>query len=265
MLAERWGISAKTVNLKRNALGIAAFGHFQWTSETTALLGKASDAEVAKQLGISKASVVARRTELGIAPLTGAANRAFDWTDEAIALLGTASDAKVAEQLGLSRLTVYNARVARGIEAAKKALPRHECRSTWSRCTIAEPVAIRAARAGTGLGLAGSTVGSFTDLDAAARLGLAAGGCAAGRHAGLGAVAGLHAAQKVLRFQFSPQGLIGRWLSGGWWPACKALLLALLLCSMTLGRPGFWPRGNGCCWRWPCLCICCWPGTCKAG
>ena len=110
VLAERWGISAKTVNLKRNALGIAAFGHFQWTSETTALLGKASDAEVAKQLGISKAS--------------GAASSAFDWTDEAIALLGTASDAKVAEQLGLSRLTVYNARVARGIEAAKKGTPK---------------------------------------------------------------------------------------------------------------------------------------------
>ena len=121
MLAERWGTSAKTVNLKRNALGIAAFGHFQWTKEAVAMLGKEPDAEVARQLGISKASVVAKRTEFGIASLTGAASGAFDWTDEAVALLGTASDAKVAEQLGLSRLTVYNARMARGIAAAKKA------------------------------------------------------------------------------------------------------------------------------------------------
>ncbi len=31
VLAERWGTTAKTVNLKRNALGIPAFGHVQWT------------------------------------------------------------------------------------------------------------------------------------------------------------------------------------------------------------------------------------------
>ena len=59
VLAERWGTSAKTVNLKRKALGIAAFGHFQWTPEAIALLGSESDAELARRLGISKASVVA--------------------------------------------------------------------------------------------------------------------------------------------------------------------------------------------------------------
>jgi len=119
VLAQRWGTSAKTVNLKRNALGIPAFGHFQWTQPALALLGREADAEVAKQLGISKASVVAKRTELGIDSVTGAAaSSAFDWSDEAVALLGTASDAKIAGQLGLSRLTVYNARIARGIAAA---------------------------------------------------------------------------------------------------------------------------------------------------
>ena len=47
VLAQRWGTSAKTVNLKRNALGIPAFGHFQWTQPALALLGREADAEVA--------------------------------------------------------------------------------------------------------------------------------------------------------------------------------------------------------------------------
>jgi hypothetical protein len=120
VLAERWGTSAKTVNLKRNALGIAAHGHFVWTPEADAQLGLASDAQVAQALGISKASVVARRQVLGIASATAQAGQAsaFDWTPEAVALLGSASDAAVAAQLGLSRLTVQQARTARGISPA---------------------------------------------------------------------------------------------------------------------------------------------------
>ena len=42
VLAERWGTSAKTVNLKRNSLGIAAFGHVDWTPEMLAALGQES-------------------------------------------------------------------------------------------------------------------------------------------------------------------------------------------------------------------------------
>ena len=71
VLAECWGTSAKTVSLKRNALGIAAFGHVLWTDVMLALLGTEVDAELAAQWGISKASVVAKRQELGIAPVAG--------------------------------------------------------------------------------------------------------------------------------------------------------------------------------------------------
>ncbi|MDR0214581.1 MAG: hypothetical protein LBJ15_11320 [Comamonas sp.] len=56
--------------------------------------------------------------------------------------------------------------------------------------------------------------------------------------------------KKVLRFQFAPHGLIGRWLSGGWWPACKALLLALLLCSTTLWQAWFLAA-----WEWALLAL----------
>ena len=104
--------------VERNALGIPAFGHVQWTPEMLVALGTDSDAALAKRWGMSKASVVAKRKELGIACTSEQQGGAFDWTPEAVALLGTASDAKVAEQLGLSRLTVYNARMARGIPAA---------------------------------------------------------------------------------------------------------------------------------------------------
>ena len=128
VLAERWGTTAKTVNLKRNALGIAAFGHVLWTDDMLASLGKEVDAELARRWGISKASVIAKRQELEIAPAaaTGAAGSSvrparFEWTPDAVALLGKQSDAKVAELLGLSRLTVYNARVSRGIPAGRAA------------------------------------------------------------------------------------------------------------------------------------------------
>ena len=118
VLAERWGTTAKTVNLKRNALGVPAFGLVQWTPEMLGQLGTDSDAELAQRWGMSKASVVAKRKELGIAWLTDKLGTGFVWNDAAVALLGTASDAKVAAQLGVTRLTVYNARVARGIAAA---------------------------------------------------------------------------------------------------------------------------------------------------
>ena len=108
------------MNLKRNALGIAACGLVHWTPEMQAQLGTDSDAELAKRWGISKASVVAQRKVLGIASRTEKHGGVFVWTPEAVALLGSASDAKVAEQLGLTRLTVYNARQARGIAPAAR-------------------------------------------------------------------------------------------------------------------------------------------------
>ena len=84
VLAERWGTTAKTVNLKRNALGIPAFGHVQWTGEMLALLGTDSDAELAKRWDMSKASVLAKRKELDIASATEQQGGAFDWTPEAV-------------------------------------------------------------------------------------------------------------------------------------------------------------------------------------
>ena len=121
VLAERWGTSAKTVNLKRNSLGIPAFGHVAWTEDMLAALGTATDAQLAAQWGISKASVVAKRVELDIAPLDAKRGRSaqHSWTNAEIVQLGTAPDAQVAAQLGLSPAAVRNARMARGIAPAR--------------------------------------------------------------------------------------------------------------------------------------------------
>lgn len=125
VLAERWGTSAKTVNLKRNSLGIAAFGHVEWTAEMLAALGQHSDASLATQWGISKASVVAKRGALGIAPQDSSRGKQsqHSWQPNEVMLLGTASDADVAAQLGLSLAAVRNARMARGIAPARPNKP----------------------------------------------------------------------------------------------------------------------------------------------
>ena len=117
VLAERWGTSAKTVNLKRNSLGIPAFGHVAWTEDMLAALGTATDAQLAAQWGISKASVVAKRGALGIAPLDASRGKEQQqtWTDAEVLQLGTAPDAQLAVQLGRSAAAVRNARMARGI------------------------------------------------------------------------------------------------------------------------------------------------------
>ena len=125
VLAERWGTTAKTVNLQRNRLAIPAFGHVVWTNDMLAALGHATDAELAARWGISKASVVAKRGALHIAPLDASRGKATQhtWTPAEILLLGTAPDAQVAAQLQLSAAAVRNARITRGIAASRPRKP----------------------------------------------------------------------------------------------------------------------------------------------
>ncbi|MNF11982.1 hypothetical protein D3C80_2133410 [compost metagenome] len=58
---------------QRKALGIASLtekqgGVFAWTPEAVALLGTASDAKVAEQLGLTRLTVYNARLARGIAP-----------------------------------------------------------------------------------------------------------------------------------------------------------------------------------------------------
>ncbi|CAM4170165.1 Transmembrane protein [Comamonas aquatilis] len=54
--------------------------------------------------------------------------------------------------------------------------------------------------------------------------------------------------KRVLHHQFAPQGRIRRCLSGGWWPAIKALVLALLLSGSSLLQAWFLAP-----WEWALL------------
>jgi hypothetical protein len=93
------GASAKTVNLKRNALHLA-FGHFQRTQQALALLGQEADAEVARQLASARPAWWPVRTELALYLGDGRCfQQSFGLVRRGVALLGTASDARVAEQL----------------------------------------------------------------------------------------------------------------------------------------------------------------------
>ncbi|MDR3065476.1 MAG: hypothetical protein LBV05_08195 [Comamonas sp.] len=56
--------------------------------------------------------------------------------------------------------------------------------------------------------------------------------------------------KKLLRLQFAPHGHMGRWLSGGWWSGCKALALALLLCTSALWQSWFLAP-----WEWGLLAL----------
>ena len=68
-----------------------------FTPEEDALLGTASDAEIAKRLGRHPASVQSRRLKLGI--LKGKSRKLRRWTPEEDALLGTAKDTEIASRL----------------------------------------------------------------------------------------------------------------------------------------------------------------------
>lgn len=85
--------------------------HYRWTEQALALLGTASDAKIAEQLGVKLHVVVHKRK--GIA----AFQKQAKWTEKEIALLGTASDAQIALKVGRNKKAVTFARQTRGIPA----------------------------------------------------------------------------------------------------------------------------------------------------
>lgn len=56
--------------------------------------------------------------------------------------------------------------------------------------------------------------------------------------------------KKLRRLQFAADGHLVRWLAGGWWPACKALASAGLLCAVTLWQAWFLSA-----WEWGLLAL----------
>ncbi len=116
-IATQLEIHHGSVFRKRRILGIPAFQPptsidtkgFLWTKKSIALLGKASDREVAKTFGISSASVQSKRSFAGISPFKPA-NKKIQWTTEMLGLLGKISDAKFTRKYHMTKDTVKRKR-----------------------------------------------------------------------------------------------------------------------------------------------------------
>lgn len=86
---------------------------FVWARHQVALLGKMSDARLARLAGIGEEAVARARARRGIAPWQRRSG--FVWQAHAVALLGTASDGDVAAALAIPRWQVKNKRHQLGI------------------------------------------------------------------------------------------------------------------------------------------------------
>jgi hypothetical protein len=138
VLARGAHVALTTVVKERRRRGIPPNRSFappvEWTEEMIALLGEASDRQVAEELGVSKSSVAYKRTSLGIQAY-GEARRKPDrfWTAKRISLLGTARDLEVARRLRVSRARVAYQRRVRGIPPFVPRRPR----IVWTEAMVA--------------------------------------------------------------------------------------------------------------------------------
>lgn len=72
--------------------------NFRWTKATDALLGTATDAEIARRIGVTILSVLKRRRKLGIPPFQSP-NITKNWGQSELGMLGLLPDEEVAKLL----------------------------------------------------------------------------------------------------------------------------------------------------------------------
>jgi hypothetical protein len=120
-VAQLLGIHASSVCYARHVRGIPAFRQylgsprsFPWTAEDLAMLGKLSDHEVAKTLGLSPSTVARKRRILGIPPFVPRP-ATLELPEEGLSLLGQLSDAEVAQRYGYTKEQITNKRKDLGI------------------------------------------------------------------------------------------------------------------------------------------------------
>ena len=87
----------------------------QWTNDEIALLGTASDTNLAERLKISRTTVTMMRLKLGIE--RHRYDRRHKWTDSELALLGTMYDREIAAMLNISSAQVQKKRVELNIDS----------------------------------------------------------------------------------------------------------------------------------------------------
>jgi hypothetical protein len=115
----RTGLAFTTIKHLRERWGIPGPKRI-WQPEEIALLGKASDKEIAARLGCSVGSVHNKRRALRILSPNWTPGQSRSWRPEEIALLGTAADKEIAKRLGRSLASVQLKRHRSGIPSAKE-------------------------------------------------------------------------------------------------------------------------------------------------
>ena len=115
-LAREFDVSELEIGQERRRLGIAACGWREWTKKEIALLGTASDAEIAQRINRIPSGVFLQRTRRNI-PAFGQnkTEKAHRWTKQQIKWLGKVSDVEIANRLGVSASTVAWKRRKMGI------------------------------------------------------------------------------------------------------------------------------------------------------
>ena len=152
-LARWFGRRPDTVKAMRLRLGIPGLNRVQkWNKSHDALLGTASDAEVARQRSRTQMAVTVRRRKLGLPKYD---NRMHSYTAKENRLLGTMPDEELAWRLGRTPGAIQVRRVAFGIISFE--------RKSGSR------VGIPRGRRWTGKELA--LLGNLPDIEISLRLG----------------------------------------------------------------------------------------------
>ena len=93
-----------------------------WLSRARPILGKVSDHEIARRLGVARTIVSKARRQLGIAPMPRVATTVADrsWVPVVRHLLGRMPDREVGRRVGVSAATVGFARRELGIQRSQR-------------------------------------------------------------------------------------------------------------------------------------------------
>jgi len=126
-------------------------GHLHWTPAHDALLGQASDSDLASLWHLPHQPVWRRRQQLGVPPYGSSCGRTIVWTDAMVADLGVLPDRTVAQRWGLSHASVALKRQTLG-------LPNLQVRVHWTPAMDAVLGTCDDARAAERLGVTRNSV-----------------------------------------------------------------------------------------------------------
>ena len=134
-LADAFGFPIERVRRERMLHGHVGPGRPSgWTARDLALLGTASDVEIAKRVGVTRTAVEQQRRRNGVAPYGSTTDqRRHRWTKRQIGWLGKLTDREIAERLGVTVGAVAWKRRLLCVEPTRKSRARQH----WTKRELA--------------------------------------------------------------------------------------------------------------------------------